>query len=147
DEAIAELRGARLAALPKHTGSTVAVSAALALALVAASQTEEARALAEESEEEGTFLDRIQHRMAGAFAALQAGEPGAPAAFDDVVAAADATESRLDQAITRLARAHAWRALGRPDADTVWAEAQDRLTAIGITAAGWSRVFSAAAGA
>ena len=147
DEAIAELRGARLAALPKHTGSTVAVSAALALALVAASRTDEARALIEENDEEGTYLDRIQHGLAHAFAALQAADPGAPAAFDEVVVAADATESRLDQAIARLARAHAWRALGRADADTAWAEAQDRLTAIGVTAAGWSRVFSAAAGA
>jgi class 3 adenylate cyclase/tetratricopeptide (TPR) repeat protein len=147
DEAVAELRSAQALAVPKHTGSTVAVSAALALALAAVGQVEEARALADEGAGSGTYLDQIEHAMAGGFTRLRAGDPEAPAAFDALVAFADGTEARLDQAITRLARAHAWRALGRDDADMVWAEARRRLDAMGITAAGWSRVFSAAAGA
>ena len=50
------------------------------------------------------------------------------------------------QAVTRLARSHAWRALGRADADGATRDAKARLDAIGITASGWERLFSAASG-
>ena len=72
-------------------------------------------------------------------------EPNAYA-FDQLVAFSDTTEARLDQAVTRLARAHAWRALGRGDADEATRDAQVRLDAIGISATGWDQLFSLAAG-
>jgi hypothetical protein len=78
--------------------------------------------------------------------ALQIGAADAPDRFDAVVAASDATESRLDQAVTRLARAHAWQALGRADAQTAANDARLRLGAMGNDAAGWARLFSIATG-
>jgi hypothetical protein len=84
--------------------------------------------------------------LAAAFVALQRHDPSAADAFDTLVALADETESRLDQAIVRLARAYAWRALRHPDADDAARDAQKRLAAIGTTSPGWARVFSLAAG-
>jgi hypothetical protein len=146
-EAVAELEAARAAGVHKLAGSTVAVTAGLSIAYAAAGRHDEARALADAGAGQGTYLDQLQHRIGGAFARLGVGDPGAVAAFDDLVAASDATEARLDQAITRLARAHAWQALQHEEADAAMAEAQARLDALGIGAPGWSRAFALAAGA
>jgi len=64
-----------------------------------------------------------------------------------LLSAIDTTESRLDQAIVRLARAHAWRAMGRDDAEAAEHEANARLASLGIAARGWVTVFTAATGA
>jgi hypothetical protein len=58
----------------------------------------------------------------------------------------DATQSRLDQAIVRLARSIAWRALGRDDTSATDREAIARLASLGIEAPGWVTIFTAAAG-
>ncbi len=146
DEAVAEVEAARRNPGTPGAGFSVAVSAGLALAYAAAGRSDEARALADANVEAGTYLDQLQHRLAGAFAALQLDAPDAAARFDGVVAASDATESRLDQAVTRLARAQAWRASGRDDADVAEDDARRRLAAMGIDASGWVRLFSAAVG-
>ena len=78
---------------------------------------------------------------------MQLGAPDVEAAFDEVVALSDATEARLDQAVTRLARAHGAARLGWPDAEEAMREAQARLETIGVSAPGWSKLFSRAAGA
>ena len=145
DEALAELRTARQLVETDETGPGVAASAGFALGAVVAGQIDDARALADAAVGRGTYLDQIQHALAGAFARLRAGDTDTIRAFNNVVAVSDATESRLDQAVTRLARAHAWRTLGRADADEATADAQTRLDAIGITADGWDRFFSLAA--
>ncbi len=75
---------------------------------------------------------------------MQRGDPDAAASFDTVLAGIDSSESRLDQAIARLARAHAWRALGREDTGDAEHEARARLASLGIDASGWVTVFSAA---
>jgi class 3 adenylate cyclase/tetratricopeptide (TPR) repeat protein len=147
DEAVAELEAAEAIGVRKHTGSAMAITAGLSLAYAAAGRLDEARALGDAGAGQGTYLDRLQHALGAAFARLRSADPDAAGAFDALVAESDETEARLDQAITRLARAHAWRALGRADADAAAAEAQSRLDAIGIAAPGWSRAFSLAAGA
>jgi len=119
--------------------------AALALAYAAAGRTSDVHALATGGAE-GTYLDRLQLGLAHAFALLQDGDAQAPAAFDAVLSTIDTTESRLDQAIVRLARAHAWKALGRGDAAAAEHEANARLTSLDIDAPGWVTVFTAATG-
>jgi tetratricopeptide (TPR) repeat protein len=146
-EAVAELEAAQTIGIRKHTGSAIAITAGLSLAYAAAGRHDEARALADAGAGQGTYLDQLQHGFGGAFARLRAGDPDTSDAFDAVVAASDATEARLDQAITRLARAHAWQALQHPEADAAMAEAQARLDSLGIDASGWSRAFALAAGA
>jgi tetratricopeptide (TPR) repeat protein len=146
DEAVAEIEIVRLDRGTPGAGFSVAVSAGLALAYVAAGRSQDARALADAAVGAGTYLDQLQHGLAGAFAALQIGAADAPDRFDAVVAASDATESRLDQAVTRLARGQAWRALGRDDADAADDDARGRLATMGIDGSGWVRLFSVAAG-
>jgi tetratricopeptide (TPR) repeat protein len=146
-EAVAELEAARAVGIAAHKGSSVAVTAGLSLAYATAGRLDEARSLADGGDVEGTYLDQLQLGLGRAFARLRAGDPEAAAAFDDVVADSDATEARLDQAITRLARAYAWRALAHPEAEPAMADARSRLDVLGIAAPGWSRAFELASGA
>jgi tetratricopeptide (TPR) repeat protein len=140
DEAVAHLNQ-----LDRDGKAGYADAAALALALVAAGQTDEVRELAERVLDNGTYLDRLQLALADAFVKLQCNDPDAADAFDAIVATADATESRLDQAIVHLARSEAWRALERSDADDAEREANTRIEAIGTPLTGWRTVFSVAA--
>ncbi len=146
-EALAEFDAAHQDRTVQDTGSRLAIAAGLALGCVAGDRVEEARRLADTSRGRGTYLDQVQHGLAGAFARLRLGGDDAEAAFDEVVALTDVTEARLDQAVTRLARAHAWARLGRSDADEARRDAQARLDGLGVPAPGWSRLFSLAAGA
>jgi class 3 adenylate cyclase/tetratricopeptide (TPR) repeat protein len=146
DEALVSMQTARGIAETDESGPGVAASAGFALGAVAAGRIDEARQLADAGVGRGTYLDQIQHALAGAFARLRAGDPDTVTAFDQVVAFSDSTEARLDQAVTRLARGHAWRALGRGDADEAAGDAKARLDAIGISALGWDRLFSLAVG-
>jgi class 3 adenylate cyclase/tetratricopeptide (TPR) repeat protein len=118
---------------------------ALALILVACGQVDEANTLIASRRGGGTYLDRLQLAMGRAFALLQRNAPDTVAAFDAVVTDADGTESKLDQAIMRLARVHAWRALGHDDLADAEREASLSLEAIGTTLPGWDRVFEMAA--
>ena len=139
-EALAELE-----AITGSEGWGPADTAALGLAYAAARRPSDVEAI-EAPATAGTYLDQLQCELAHAFALLQRGDPAASDAFDAMLAGIDTTESRLDQAIIRLARAHAWRALGRDDAEAAAHEANARLTSIGIEARGWITVFSAATG-
>jgi hypothetical protein len=142
DEAVAELEGARERVIDADAGLGAALRAALALALVACGDAPRAADLAADGEGKGTYLDQQECRIAGAFAALQSGDPGAADLFDAAVAAMDDTESRLDQAIARLARSHAWTALGRDDTD---GGARKTLAVLGRDLDGWDRMFQLAA--
>jgi hypothetical protein len=146
-EAVDEIEAARAIGRPELTGSAPAICGALSLAYAAAGRGDEAIALAEAGIGQGTYLDDLHHRLGGAFGRVRAGDPDAPAAFDAAVAACDATSSRLDQAVVRLARAHALAALDHPDAEAAGRDATARLEAMGISAPGWARAFSLAAGA
>jgi len=141
DEAVAQVRSyAGVPGFKEH-----ADAAALALALVAAGRTSEAAGVLDRDHTAGTYLDRLQLGLASAFVQLQLGTTDAERAFDAAVVAADATESRLDQAIARVARAHALRALGHDEAESAEREANRRLEAIGTAGTGWVRAFKMAA--
>jgi class 3 adenylate cyclase/tetratricopeptide (TPR) repeat protein len=144
-EAVTELEAAHEAA--REEGRGAASGVARALALDGAGRGEEARALCEELRGETvTYLDETQFELALGFALVQQGEvEPAGAAFDRAVRIVDASESRLDQAVTRLARAVAWEAIGAPDAPVARHEAVTRLDALGIDAAGWETAFGLAA--
>mgnify|MGYP001308322514 CR=1 FL=1 len=68
------------------------------------------------------------------------------AAFDQVRAAADATEDRVSQALVRLGAATAASALDSADAAERMAEADARLTELGISDTGWRQAYRLATG-
>jgi hypothetical protein len=142
DEALAQMERLEGSGGP----SEYADAAALALALAANRQGDHIVEPPPDKIAAGTYLDRLQLRLGLAFARLQSGSSDAADAFDTLVADADETESRLDQAIVRLARAYAWHALARDDADDAAKDAEMRLEAVGTTAPGWARLFAMASG-
>jgi tetratricopeptide (TPR) repeat protein len=145
DEAFVELEGARSAVSDPNNGPGAAARAALALAYAAAGDSDRARQLCEEGADEGTYLDQQGCALGGAFARLQQGDPSAADAFDAALARVDETDARLDQAIVRLARARAWAALGRPDAEAADEDASCATASLGRDLAGWDRLFTLAA--
>jgi class 3 adenylate cyclase/predicted ATPase len=70
----------------------------------------------------------------------------AQAAFDQVIAGADATEDLLAQALARLADATAASARGEADAASRCEEADRRLAELGLEDTAWRRAFSQALG-
>ncbi|MDP1819504.1 MAG: adenylate/guanylate cyclase domain-containing protein [Acidimicrobiales bacterium] len=122
---------------------------ALALALAADGQVARALAAADEVErhERSSYLDRIIAGVARGFAHERRGDHAASlAAFDQVRAAADATEDRVSGAVTALADAMAASARGEADAAQRMAEADGRLADLGLADTGWRRAFSLALG-
>lgn len=144
-EAIAELETARQQIPDVEAGAGAAITAALSLAYVTFGRAAEAKKLADDAVGQGTYLDQLQAAVAGAFARLQLGDDDSTDAFDALVVSADATESRLDQTIVRLARARAWRALDRSDAEEAEADVRTRCAGLGIELTGWDAVFTRAA--
>jgi hypothetical protein len=63
-----------------------------------------------------------------------------------VRAAADATEDRVSQALTRLADAIAASALGESDAAARASAADERLADLGLSDTGWRQAYSVAVG-
>ena len=128
-------------------GPLAASGAALALAYAAAGCPDRALAVLEEVDREAvTYLDRLQAALAHGFALAQQGDAaGAEQALWRAGEIADRTESGLDQALARLARAHGWAALGRSDAAEVRAEARAALDELGIDTPGWDTAFRLAA--
>ena len=96
--------------------------------------------------EVGSYLDRLQAWMARAFAAAQLDRPSeASAAADRAVELADATESPLDHALARLARAVVAERSGLADANRMRNDADERMERLGVTASGWVTAFRLAA--
>ena len=122
--------------------------AALALAYAAAGRAEEALAVCEQVGPLAvSFLDEIQHLAADAFARLQLGAVDeALDRFVELIVLADSTGSRLDQALSRLARAVALLADGRVEGRASRAEADRLLARLHVPATGWDRVFTLATG-
>jgi tetratricopeptide (TPR) repeat protein len=142
DEAIAALSEALGNA--RQSGVGAALAAVLGLAYVAAGRVDEALSLYEERAGGAiTYLDRIDFALLRAFASLRQGNAEeARVAVDDAVAIADTTQARLDQAVTRLARASVLDAMQAGDAATARNDAEQRLHEIGIDAVGWRRLFA-----
>jgi hypothetical protein len=145
DEGLVELEAARSQVADPDNGPGAAARSALALGLVAAGDTDRALELAQQGIDQGTYLDRQGCELARAFALLQRGDPDAAMAFDAALEHVDRTEARLDQAIVRVARARAWSALGRPDAEEAEHDTRLALAALGHDLSGWDRVFKLAA--
>jgi tetratricopeptide (TPR) repeat protein len=142
DDAIATLlHGLRSAS---QSGVAPALAASLGLAYVAAGRVDEALALHDEKVEAAiTYLDRIQFAMLRAFAFTRQGNPEeARVAVDEAVATADATQSRLEQAVTRLALVFVLEQIGARDAASAHDDAEQRLHEVGIDAVGWRRLFA-----
>jgi class 3 adenylate cyclase/tetratricopeptide (TPR) repeat protein len=122
---------------------------ALALAHVADGSIDEALAEADEvdAHDRSSYLDRLTAGVARGLALSRRGDVAAStAAFDQVRAAADATEDRLSQALVRLADATATTARGGPDAVARLAEADARLAELGISDTSWRQAFALAVG-
>jgi tetratricopeptide (TPR) repeat protein len=94
-----------------------------------------------------TYLDRRTASLALALSYARRGERvEMEQAFSDALAAVDATESRLSQALARLARAVAYEAIGDSQADAYHLEAGSLLADIGVEPDGWEDAFRVAAG-
>lgn len=124
------------------------LSSALTLAYVAAGRVDAALREADEvtAHARASYLDRITAGIARALALSRQAEPAATAAFDQVRAAADATEDRLSQALVRLARATAATARGEPGAADLEADAARHLADLGLADTHWRNAYALAMG-
>ena len=146
EESIAEFEAITEFVPELTSGSGAALRCALALALVAGGRLDEADAHVRAGVQ-GSYLDALQLDLAGGFVALRRGEPGPLLRFDELVARMDASEAVLEQAITRIARAHAYAAAGDPGATDARADADRALAAIDTAMPGWETTFRLTAGA
>jgi class 3 adenylate cyclase/tetratricopeptide (TPR) repeat protein len=122
---------------------------ALALAHVAAGSLEAALTEADEvdAHPRASYMDRLTAGMARGLALTRRGDHAASvAAFDQVRAAADATEDRVSQALVRLADATAASARGEADAAERASDADRRLADLGLASTGWRHTYSLALG-
>lgn len=122
---------------------------ALALVSAAAGSLDEALGAADAVEAHGraSYLDRIMAQTARGLALARGGEEVASvAAFDQLRAAADATEDKVSQALVRLAEAIAAEAGARHGGTAPRAEAEARLSELGLGDTGWRQAFSLAVG-
>jgi hypothetical protein len=122
---------------------------ALALAHVAAGSLEAALTEADEvdAHPRASYMDRLTAGMARGLALTRRGDHAASvAAFDQVRAAADATEDRVSQALVRHADATAASARGEADAAERASDADRRLADLGLASTGWRHAYSLALG-
>ncbi len=122
---------------------------ALALSQAACGALDQAIAAADEvdAHQRASYMDRLVAGMARGLAHTRRGDhTAAIAAFDQVRAAADATEDRVSQALARLADATAASARGEADAAVRASGADRRLADLGMSETGWRQAFSLAVG-
>jgi hypothetical protein len=123
------------------------VLSALALARAANGDVDAALVDAEvvDDHERASYLDRIVAGVARGLALTRRSDHAAAvAAFDQVRAAAEATEDRVSVAVTRLADAVAAEARGDDDAHHRASEADRLLAEIGLEDTAWRRAFRVA---
>jgi hypothetical protein len=145
-EAVAELDTVAQMVPELSVGPGAAIRAARSLALVAAGDFDGAE-VEIAAGVTGSYLDELQLDLADAFLALRRGAVNAADRFDEIVAVIDDTEAELEQAVCRVARAHAFAALGSPDAAAARADADRSLARHDLTMPGWETTFRLAAGA
>ena len=144
-EAVAELDEAATMVPERHTGPGAAIRAALSLALVVMGDLDRAE-VEVRAGVTGSYLDELQLELAGAFLALRRGDDDVADRFDEIVTRIDDSEAVLEQAVCRVARAYALRALGAPDADAARADADRALAEADLAMPGWETTFRLAAG-
>ena len=127
-------------------GPAMSLGCRLALAYAAARRTDDAQRVIADLRPRagGTFSDRILVLWAESLAGTQAGDPEARGPIDAAYEIAMGTDAPLEHAVAALARARVLAALNTDDAALAADEAARELDALGITAAGWSRVFDLA---
>ncbi len=132
----------RARAVSLGAGSDAATEVAYTFALVAADRAGEALTLLAAAEPKlVTFADRFRHALARAFALARTGDPaGADGALHAAMTIVDATESKLDRAIVRLAASALWGEANR--AETAAADAFDLLESSIVRPVGWERLFA-----
>jgi tetratricopeptide (TPR) repeat protein len=97
--------------------------------------------------EAATYLDRVRVDVAAGLAAARRGdELAAGEALTSATDLVDLTGDRITQAMVRMAAAAALSSLQGPEAERVAAEAQARLSVLGISAEGWTTVFDSCLG-
>jgi class 3 adenylate cyclase/tetratricopeptide (TPR) repeat protein len=140
-----------LDALHQRISPEVDPNALSALALVRAAAGDVDAALHDadvvDDHERSSYLDRVIAGIARALALGRRGDRAAAvAAFDQVQAAADATEDLVTAAVCHLANAMAASARGEADAASLMADADRRLAELGLFGTGWRRAFGIALG-
>ena len=95
----------------------------------------------------GTYLDVRTALVARALAyARDADRPAMESAFEQALVLIDATDSRLSQAVVRLARAIGHETFEAPDTDALRSEAEVAMAQLGARPSGWETAFRLAAG-
>lgn len=138
----------RLAAARGDGQPSANIASAQALAAAVAGDTRAAIAFADSLDAEAsTFVDRRTAQLAAGLAAARSGRQDESIdRFERAVADVDRTDSRLSQAIVRVARAIAYQALDLPEAPELSAEAERRAAELGLSLDGWRHVFALAVG-
>ena len=147
---LGDTAGAIQALAPPYAGASddgprLGVGCRLALAYAAAHRTDDARAVIDDLARRagGTYFDRVIALWAESLVHAQTGGD-ARAGVDAAHAITQATDARVDQAMAELARGLVLEALADADARTVRDDADRQLAALGLSGAGWRRVFSLA---
>ena len=140
-----------LAALAERLAPTIDPNVASALALARAADGDVDAALVDadavDDHDRATYLDRILAGIARGLALTRRSDHAAAvAAFDQVRAAAEATEDRVSVAVTRLADAIAAEARGDADAPVRGDEADRLLADLGLEETAWRQAFRLALG-
>ncbi|WP_420443069.1 adenylate/guanylate cyclase domain-containing protein [Candidatus Poriferisodalis sp.] len=139
-----------LEAVPVEEGlPSTYLNSSLAMAYVSVGRTAEAleRSRAAMASGTGTYLDVRTALVARALAhARDADRPAMEATFEQVMNIIDETDSRLSQAVVRLARAIGHEAFDAPDTADLQAETEMAIIQLGARPTGWETAFRLAAG-
>ena len=124
-------------------GPALAIGCRLALGYAMAHRCDDARVVLEALNDRhgGTYSDRMIALWAEALVHVQSGSGDGKGSVDAAHAIATATDARLEHAIAALARACVLETLGDDDAAEARVDAELQLASLGISGAGWRRVF------
>ncbi len=93
-----------------------------------------------------TYIDHMLAGIARGMVLTQRADHGAVAVFEQLVAAIDLTEDKINQAVARLARAISAEVLQLADEAALAEEASHRLAVLGLDDTAWRPAFRLAAG-
>jgi hypothetical protein len=93
-----------------------------------------------------TYIDHMLAGIARGMVLTQRADHGAVAVFEQLVAAIDLTEDKINQAVARLARAISAEVLQLADEAALAEEASHRLAVLGLSDTAWRPAFRLAAG-
>jgi class 3 adenylate cyclase/tetratricopeptide (TPR) repeat protein len=147
DEGVIQLEDIK-ALVGDDAGGVTYADSSLALGLAAHGRDDEAFELAERvlESDRGTYLDRRTAAIAMALIDARRGDTSAfTAVIEQALSEIDATDSRMSQAVVRMARAVGAQVLGLAEAEAHGDEATVALAELGVDGGGWSTLFGAVA--